>query len=64
MLLPMTEKGKQALDNNSCVGAVFIDFQKALDTVSHPILSRKLQAIGISGSVHEGIMCYLTNRSQ
>ena len=43
---------------------MFIDFQKAFDTVSHEILSRKLQAIGISGSIHEWIMCYLTNRSQ
>ena len=43
---------------------MFINFQKAFDTVSHPILSCKLQAIGISGSVHEWIMCYLTNQSQ
>ena len=55
---------EQALDNGRCVGAVFIDFQKAFYTVSHPILSRKLQAIGISGSIHEWIMCYLTNRCQ
>lgn len=47
MLISMTEKWKQALGNGSCVGAVFIDFQKTFDTVSHPILSHKLQAIGI-----------------
>ena len=47
MLLTMTEKWKQALDNSLCVGAEFINFQKAFETVSHLILSRKLQAIGI-----------------
>lgn len=43
------EKWKQALDNSLCIGAEFIDFQKAFETVSHliRILSRKLQAIGI-----------------
>lgn len=64
MLISMTESWKLALDKGLSVGAVFIDFQKAFDTVSHEILSRKLQAIGISGSIHEWIMCYLTNRSQ
>ena len=59
----MTEKRKQTLDNGFCVGAVFIDFQKAFDTVLHPILSRKLHNIGISDisgsrSVHEWIICY------
>lgn len=38
---------KQALANGSRVGAVFIDFQKSFDTVSHPILLHKVQAIGI-----------------
>lgn len=47
ILISMTEKRKQALGNGLCVGAGFIDFRKAFDTVSHPILSRKLQAIGI-----------------
>ena len=31
------------------VSLLLIDSQKAFDTVSHSILSRKLQAIGISG---------------
>ena len=47
MRLTMIEKWKQALNNSLCVGAEFIDFQKAFETVSHLILSRKLQAIGI-----------------
>ena len=53
MLISMTEKWKMAIDNGRTVGAVFIDFQKAFYTVPHDILSYKLHAIGISGSIHE-----------
>lgn len=37
---------------------------KAFDTVPHDILSYKLHAIGISGSLHERLMSYLSNRRQ
>lgn len=60
----MTEKWKMAIDNGRTLGAVFIDFQKAFDTVPHDILSYKLHAIGISGSIHEWLMSYLSNRRQ
>ena len=46
------------------VGAIFIDFQKAFDTVSHEILSLKLHAVGISGSLHQWLMNYLLDRYQ
>ena len=46
------------------MGAVFIDFQTAFDTVPHDILSYKSHAIGISGSLHEWLMSYLSNRRQ
>ena len=64
MLTSMTERWKTAIDNGLTVGAVFIDFQKAFDTVPHYILSHKLHAIGISGSLHEWLMSYLTDRRQ
>ena len=64
MLISMTERWKIAIDNGQIVGAVFIDFQKAFDTVPHDILSYKLHAIGISGSLHEWLMSYLSNRRQ
>ena len=44
-----------------CIGAVFIDFQKAFDPVSHLILSCKLQVIGISGSVHDRVYYVLSH---
>ena len=63
-LLRLTEKWKLAVDSGLTVGVVFIDFQKAFDTVSHDILAFKLQALGIAGDVFELIMSYLNNRHQ
>ena len=47
------------MDKGQIVGAIFIDFQKAFDTVSHEILSLKLNAVGISGPLHQWLMNYL-----
>ena len=46
LLIHLTETWKQALDNRQVVGVVYIDFQKAFDTVSHSILRYKLEATG------------------
>ena len=46
------------------MGVVFIDFQKAFDTISHDILAFKLKALGTVGSKFEQIMSYLNNRHQ
>ena len=48
LLLKLTEKWKLAVDSGLTVGVVFMDFQKAFDTVSHDILAFKLQALRIS----------------
>ena len=64
LLLTMTEKWKLAMDKGQIVGAIFIDFQKAFDTVSHEILSLKLNAVGISGPLHQWLMNYLFDRYQ
>ena len=47
-----------------CVGIIFIDFQKAFDTVSHDVLFHKVLAARISGNLHAWIVDYLSNRSQ
>eukprot|EP00794_Sanderia_malayensis_P000906 gene906-209_t len=64
MLLYLSEKWKEALDNNKVVGTVFIDFKKAFDTINHKVLLKKLHATGISGSVYELIESYLKDRCQ
>lgn len=43
---------------------LFLDFQKAFDTVNHHILYNKLERIGITGSFLKTIQSYLTNRRQ
>ena len=46
------------------VGAIFVDFRKAFDSLSHNILSLKLQAVGICGNLHEWLINYLNDRCQ
>ena len=52
------------MDKGMIVGAIFVDFKKAFDSISHNILSLKLQAIGLSGNLHEWLMDYLKDRFQ
>ena len=41
-LISITEEIRKALDNNEFSCGVFLDFQKAFDTVNHKILIDKL----------------------
>lgn len=47
----------------ACVG-VFLDLAKAFDTVSVPILVRKLELLGIRGVANKWFESYLSGRSQ
>ena len=64
LLISMTERWRAALDDNKIVGAIFIDFRKAFDTISHELLPFKLQAVGIMGDSYNWILDYLKDRSQ
>ena len=64
LLVKMTEEWRRALDNNLVVGVVFVDFRKAFDSISHPVLLRKLQELGVSGNIWSWIKNYLSNRYQ
>ena len=64
LLLHMTERWLRALDEGKSVAVLFIDYQKAFDTVSHPILLKKLAACGISGSLLAFMQSYLSERKQ
>ena len=48
-LINITEKIRNGLHNNEYVCGVFLDFQKAFDTVNHKLLLSKLQYYGIRG---------------
>ena len=53
--ISITEKIRGSLDNNEYSCGVFLDFQKAFDTVNHNILLKKLHHYGIRGSPMTGL---------
>ena len=57
---------KSAIDNKQCVCGVFIDLQKAFDTVDHNILLAKIQHYhyDIKEIAHQWFKSYLENRKQ
>ena len=63
-LIDITETIRQALDNKKFACGIFVDLQKAFDTVNHDILIAKLEHYGIRGSANDWFSSYLTNRSQ
>ena len=52
-LLSLTEDIKNSLDNRKYGCGIFIDLQKAFDTVNHNILLMQLQYCGSRGTVLE-----------
>ena len=52
------------VDKGHYVSGIFVDLEKAFDTVSHDILCRKLEFYGIRGNVNKLFQSYLSNRKQ
>ena len=48
-LIEITEKIREALDKKQFACGIFIDLQKAFDTVNHDILQDKLNYDGVKG---------------
>ena len=61
-LFSITEKIREALDNNNFACGIFIDLQNAFDTVDHNILLQKLNHYGIRGVANDLFNSYLSNR--
>jgi hypothetical protein len=51
-----------SLDKNDFLVVVFVDLQKAFDTVNHDVLLYKLQCIGIRGFLYDLLKSYLKDR--
>ena len=63
-LVDITETIREALDNGKTACGVFIDLQKAFDTVNHDILTSKLDHYGIRGTSNNWFKSYLSERTQ
>ena len=63
-LLSITEQIKNFLDAGNYVCGIFVDLEKAFDTVNHKILCEKLNYYGLRGNINKLIQCYLANRKQ
>ena len=63
-LLNITNEFGKALDDGKEIRVIFCDISKAFDRVWHKGLLRKLEAIGIKGSVLAWVKNYLSDRKQ
>ena len=63
-LLDVVEEIYKYLDNKMHGIGIFLDLQKAFDTISHKILIDKLEYYGICGTILEWFKSYLSDRKQ
>ena len=63
-LITITETVREAFDKGDLTCGVFLDFQKAFDTVNHNILLNKLKSYGFRGISKKWLASYLTRRKQ
>ena len=63
-IISIIDKIQNAIQDNRFAIGIFIDLQKAFDTVNHDILLEKLDHYGISGISNTWFKSYLTGRQQ
>ena len=63
-LISLTESIRKNLDEGNIGCGIFVDLQKAFDTVEHDILLSKREHYGAPGLANEWFKSYLSNRKQ
>ena len=63
-ILTLLESIQKALDDGQFACGIFIDLEKAFDTVSHDILLEKLNHYDIRGIANDWFWSYLSDRTQ
>ena len=63
-IIALTELVRNSLDKNEFAAGIFLDLQKAFDTVEHEILIKKLNHYGIRGLALDIFKSYLKERKQ
>ena len=63
-LIHLTDKIRHEIDKGNYARGIFVDFQKAFDTVDHHILLKKLAYYGVRGISNKWLTSYLSNRKQ
>ena len=63
-LVSITERIRALIDTSHYVCGIFIDLEKAFDTVNHKILCDKLNFYGLRGNANKLIKSYLSDRRQ
>ena len=63
-LISLTEDTRKNLDKGNIGCNIFVDLQKAFDTVEHDILLAKLEHYGIHDMANNWLKSYLFNRKQ
>lgn len=63
-LIDVCDKWTEELDNKNNIDVIYLDFQKAFDSVPHKRLIKKLQGYGIEGNILKWIEDFLSQRKQ
>ena len=61
-IISITEDIRKNLDEGNIGCGIFVDLQKAFDTVEHDILLAKLEHYGTRGLANERFRPYISNR--
>lgn len=63
-LIEVMDKWTEALENGQMIDCIYMDYQKAFDTVPHKRLINKLKAYNFTEQITSWISSFLTGRSQ